>query len=159
MGRVVGAYGVAGWVRVRSFSERAADILNYDAWLLEDATGVRRLRLTQGRGHGKGVVAKLDGIDDRDAAQALAGAAIAVELNELPPLEPGDFYWAELEGLRVVTVDGAELGVVKRLMETGANDVLVVQGERERLIPYVAAVVRNVDLDSRTIEVDWDKDF
>ena len=80
-------------------------------------------------------------------------------MDELPPLEDGDFYWAELEGLRVVTVEGAELGVVKRLMETGANDVLVVQGERERLIPYVAAVVRNVDLDSRTIEVDWDKDF
>ncbi len=159
MGRVVGAYGVAGWVRVRSYAERATDILNYDSWLLEDESGVRRLRLVQGRGHGTGVVAQLEGIGDRDAALALAGAAIAVELNELPLLEPGDYYWAELEGLRVVTVDGAELGVVKRLMETGANDVLVVQGERERLIPYVTAVVRNVDLDRRTIEVDWDEDF
>ncbi len=159
MGRVVGAYGVAGWVRVRSYAERAADILNYDAWLLEDESGVRRLRLAQGREHGKGVVAQLEGVGNRDAALALAGAVIAVELNELPPLGPGDYYWAELEGLRVVTVDGDDLGVVKRLMETGANDVLVVQGERERLIPYVAAVVRNVDLDGRTIEVDWDKDF
>jgi 16S rRNA processing protein RimM len=114
----------------------------------------------QGHEQGKGMVAKLSGCDDRDAAVALVGAEIRIPRSALPKPKRGEFYWADLEGLDVVTVDGAPLGKVSHLFATGANDVLVVSGERERLIPYVTGqFVKKVDLDAGCITVDWDEDF
>jgi 16S rRNA processing protein RimM len=113
----------------------------------------------QARVHGAAVVAQLLGCEDRDAATALRGNEVAVLRAALPATEENEFYWTDLFGLKVVNVLGQDLGVVARIFETGANDVLVVQGERERLIPFVAAVIQKVDLASGIIRVDWGADY
>jgi 16S rRNA processing protein RimM len=161
LGRISGAYGVQGWVRVQSETSPRENILRYSPWCL--VRGERReLRdLDGGRMQGKSVVAKLSGCDDRDAAEALVGAEIAISRAQLPATtEPGEYYWVDLVGLEVRTLDGVVLGHVERLFETGANDVIVVQGDRERLIPYLwQQVVRDVDLETGVMRVDWDPEF
>jgi 16S rRNA processing protein RimM len=111
--------------------------------------------------HGKGVVAKLKGCDDRDAAAALMGMNIAIRREQLPAATEGEYYWADLVGLAVSNLEGVSLGVVEQLLETGANDVLVVvQGDVERLLPFVQGqFVKEVDLTNRRIIVDWDPEF
>lgn len=161
VGRVAGVYGVRGWIKVVSAAEPPEAILDYAVWQLRGDDGAWRPRtLIAGRLHGKGVLAQLADCDDRDTARTLIGAAVAVPRSEMPDPGAGRFYWADLEGLAVKTTAGAALGVVDHLIETGANDVLVVRGERERLIPYAwDAVVKTVDLDRGVIVVDWDPDF
>ncbi|MDX1432665.1 MAG: ribosome maturation factor RimM [Gammaproteobacteria bacterium] len=160
VGRVSGVFGVRGWVRVRSHTEPAERLLDYSPWLLEGAGEPRRLAPEQGRPHGEGLVAKLAGIDDRDQAMALVGADISVAREQLPALAEGEYYWVDLIGLEVVNREGRSLGRVADLMATGANDVLRVTGERERLIPFVTHdVVLAVDLAAGRIDVDWDPDF
>ncbi|ROR29825.1 ribosome maturation factor RimM [Inmirania thermothiophila] len=160
LGRVSGLYGVRGWVRVYSYTEPREGILRYDPWYLGHGGRWRRMDLVGGRRHGKGVVAALAGVADRDAAAALMGAQIAVRRSQLPPPAEGEYYWADLIGLEVRTVEGTPLGKVADLMETGANDVLVVRGERERLIPFLPGqVVRRVDVAGGLLEVDWDPGF
>lgn len=155
LGRIAGVYGIKGWVRVLSYTRVREDILRYPSWLV--GTEWRRVRV--GRRQGAGVVAQLEGIDDRDQALALVGAEIAVARSDLPALAPGEFYWADLIGLEVVTTQGVALGRVRRLFETGANDVLVIEGERERLLPYLKDVVKDVDLARGRMTVEWDADF
>ncbi|MGA7800465.1 MAG: ribosome maturation factor RimM [Gammaproteobacteria bacterium] len=160
IGQISGLYGVRGWVRVYSYTTPRTAILDLQPWMVRCGERWDRWALAEGRGHGKGVVVRLDGIDDRDAAAGLIGADIAVRREQLPSLGPGEYYWTDLEGLRVRTVDGRELGIVDHLFETGANDVIVVRGERERLIPFIKGqVVRRIDLGGGEIEVDWDPDF
>jgi 16S rRNA processing protein RimM len=161
LGRVSGAHGVQGWVKVYSETDPRENIVGYSPWYLGDARARTVWKVTGGRRQGKAVVAKLSGCNDRDTAESLQGLEIAVRRDQLPePTVPGEYYWADLVGLRVETVDGIELGQVERLFETGANDVIVVQGERERLIPYLwGQVVRDVDLDAGLMRVDWDPDF
>jgi 16S rRNA processing protein RimM len=106
------------------------------------------------------VIAHLAGCENRDQAQALMGCEIAIRRDQLPDAAPGEYYWRDLQGLTVVTIEGELLGTVDHLIETGANDVLVVKGDRERLIPFVLnQVIVNVDLDKQELRVDWDKDF
>lgn len=156
LGRISGVYGVRGWVRVFSETEPRDNILRYSPWLVDGAP----CAVAEGRVHGKGLVVRLAGCDDRDQAAALVGREIAVRRDQLPPPRPDEFYWADLEGLAVETVAGVALGRVSHLFATGANDVLVVSGERERLLPFVwDAVVRDVDFAAGRIEVDWDPDF
>ena len=160
IGRISGLYGVRGWVRVYSYTAPRAAILDLTPWTVRRGDGWSPWALAEGREHGKGVVVRLDGIEDRDAAAGLIGADIAVRRDQLPNLDPGEYYWTDLEGLRVRTVDGRDLGIVDHLFETGANDVIVVRGERERLIPFVKGqVVRRIDLSGGEMEVDWDPDF
>jgi len=160
MGRVSGVYGVRGWLKVRSDCEPAERLLDYSPWQLESAAGWRSYAVEEGRAHGQGLVVKLAGVADRDQARALGGADIAVLRSQLPALEADEYYWNDLVGLGVVTVEGEALGRVTGLMATGANDVLVVSGDRERLIPFIPdQVVVEVDAQSRRIEVDWDPDF
>ena len=161
IGRVAGVYGVRGWVKVLSSMEPPEAMLDHPSWRLRrGGSEWRIMTLVEGRSHGKGILAHLESCDDRDVARALIGAEIAVPRSELPDPEPNRFYWADLEGLTVRTVAGVALGVVDHLLETGANDVLVVKGERERLIPYIRdAVVIEVDLDQGMILVDWDPEF
>jgi 16S rRNA processing protein RimM len=110
--------------------------------------------------HGKGVIALLEGCDDREVARKLVGASIAIRRSQLEATAQGEYYWDDLLGLKVITVSGVELGIVDHLLETGANDVLVVVGERECLIPYVRdEVIVSVDLDASEIRVDWDPEF
>lgn len=186
VGRISGLYGVQGWVKVFSYTQPRKNILQYVPWYLgvvhagtdnTDAQGDDRLRdspsdgvrwqplqLESGRVHGKGIIARLAGISDRDAAAALLGRDIAVLRACLPVLQPDEFYWSDLVGLQVVGIDGSRLGVVDHLIETGANDVLVVrdegEGGRERLIPYLRdEVIKHIDLQAGVIRVDWDADF
>lgn len=160
LGRVSGLFGVQGWVKVFSHTEPRENIATYRNWHLQCHGEWQTARVEQGRRHGKGVVVKLAGIEDRDQAAALIGCDIAIERDQLPPLPPGEYYWTDLEGLRVVTLEGTELGRVSHLFATGANDVLVVQGERERMLPFVRPdVIQRVDLEQGLIEVDWDPEF
>lgn len=161
LGRVVGVLGLAGWVKVESYTRAREDLLQYEYWQLRLQEQWRPLRLLDGRIQGRSLVAKLQGVDSRDMAQALIGVDIAVNRDDLEPLAEGEFYWAELEGLRVVTVAGEEVGRVHHLIETGANDVLVVEraeGQGEILIPYIKSAVQHVDLGTGVIRVDWDID-
>ena len=173
-GRVTGCYGVKGWVRVQPFTEAAGDLLDFHSWWLQTRDGVREVQLDQGRLHGRGLVVHLSGVDDRAAAEALRGYSLLVRSGELPELGENDYYWHQLENLRVWCRDrngrdrdGAGeseqlLGCVHHLIETGANDVLVVApcegsiDDRERLIPYLPDdVIRRVDLEAGRIAVDW----
>jgi 16S rRNA processing protein RimM len=159
LGRVSGLFGVRGWVKVFSHTAPGTNILEYPIWNLLRPEGRVEARLTEGQAHGKGIIAHLEGYDDRDRAMTLVGADIAVRREQLPEPDENEFYWVDLEGLRVQTCDGVELGRVDHLFETGANDVMVVRGDRERLIPYVDGIVIDVDLEHRAITVDWDPDF
>ncbi|MDX1252517.1 MAG: ribosome maturation factor RimM [Gammaproteobacteria bacterium] len=159
IGRVSGVYGVRGWVKVYSYTEPREGILDYLPWQVRVGGQWQAMRVSDGRLHGKGVIAKLDGYDDPESAKTLRGADIAVHREQLPPPEEGRYYWSDLIGLEVVTLDGVALGKVDHLLETGANDVLVVQGERERLIPFIDQVVIDVDLVGKMMRVDWDPEF
>lgn len=162
MGRIVGLYGVQGWIKIESWSEPRTRIFTYQPWLLVSAPGVEReVTGAKGRPQGKGLVAQLPGVDDRDAAEALVGQDIYVSRDLLPPPGKDEFYWVDLEGLEVVTTEGVALGRVSHLFATGANDVVVVKdGTRERLIPFIqGSFVRSVDLSGGRMVVDWDPEF
>lgn len=159
LGRISGVYGLRGWVKVYAETRERADILEFDRWYLHRPDGWQAVKVMTGRLQAKGVIAQLEGVGDCDQARALIGTDIAVRRDELPPAEPGTYYWDELVGLKVVNLEGVEFGTVSHLFETGANDVIVVQGERERLIPYTRDAVKRVDLKSRVMHVDWDAGF
>ncbi len=160
LGRIAGVFGVQGWVKIESFTEPRDNILRYHPWRVRRGGNETLVAKPQGRAQGRGVVVHLPGTADRDAAAALVGAEIWIERDRLPKSRKGEWYWADLEGLEVSTVDGVRLGTVSHLVATGANDVLVVSGERERLIPFLpGSTVAEVDLAARTIRVDWDPDF
>jgi 16S rRNA processing protein RimM len=133
--------------------------LEYANWLIHRPDGWQSAEVAEGKRHSKTVIARLAGVDDRDQAAELVGCDIAILRDNLPEPEKGHYYFRDLEGMRVVDKRGAELGTVAYVMETGANDVLVTQGERERLIPFIAdKVILDVDLADGTISVDWDWD-
>jgi 16S rRNA processing protein RimM len=159
MGRITGLFGVRGWVKVYSYTEPREAVLNYDRWLLGRKNGWQEATVAEGQRHGKTIIARLDGYVDRDQAAGLVGADIGVPREAMPETESDQYYWSDLEGLRVLHRDGTELGKLAYLLETGAHDVMVVQGEQERLIPFVLdKVVLGVDLDKGEIEVDWEWD-
>jgi 16S rRNA processing protein RimM len=160
LGRISGLFGVAGWVRIFSHTSPRENILSYSPWYLLRGGRWERLGLEEGRRQGRSVVARLSGCADRDQAALLVGCDIAVRRDQLPEAGEDEYYWTDLEGLRVRTVDGVDLGVVDHLFETGANDVVVVRGDRERLIPYLwDRVVRSVDLEAGEMTVDWDPEL
>jgi 16S rRNA processing protein RimM len=160
LGRVAGLHGLHGWLKVLSYTEPPENILAYAKWQLLSESGCRVLAVTAGRAQGRRVLARLENVSDRDQAAALVGADIAVTRAELPATEHGEYYWSDLEGLNVRNLAGETLGTVTRLFATGANDVMVVSGERERLLPFVhGTVVKEVDLAGGEIRVDWDAEF
>lgn len=161
LGKVVGVHGIRGEVKLESYTEPRTQIFRYQPWQLRSATGETTIAGSRGREQGKGIVATLPGIADRDAAAALVGSEIRVERSALPAVGPGEYYWVDLEGLVVETVHGVSLGTVSHLVATGANDVLVVKDAmRERLIPFlVGSFVTQVDLAGGRIIVDWDPEF
>lgn len=160
LGRISGLFGVRGWVKVHSYTEPRENIVSFSEWILERDGDSHKLAVEAGHRQGRTVVAKLRGIDDRDAARAWLGAGVFVERSALPPCEPGEYYWVDLEGLAVRNTRGEHLGEVERMMATGANDVIVLSGGGDRLIPFVLdSVVRSVDLDAGVIVVAWDSSF
>ena len=151
-----------GEVKLESWTEPRDAIFRYQPWTLRDAQGrEREISGVRGRETGKHVVATFPDVADRTAAEALQGLEIHVPRDALPPSRPGEFYWADLEGLRVVTVDGVALGTVSHLFSTGANDVLVARDdERERMIPFVQPqYVTAIDIEGGVVTVDWDPEF
>lgn len=160
-GEISGVFGVKGLVKVFSFTDPRENILAYSPWILQKNNQTREVKIVGGQRHGNNVVAELDGVSDRDAALALMGWKILIRKQQLPKTEPGEYYWADLVGLNVKTEQGVSLGKVDNLLETGANDVLVVlDGETERLIPFLQQqTILHIDLDAGLMIVDWDPDF
>ena len=162
VGRISAVFGVRGWLKIRSYTQPIENILKYRPWQLCRQGRCFVVELMEGKRQGKGLIARLAGIDDRDQARELVGHSIHVPRDALPVLPEGEYYWSDLQGLAVVTTEGEELGRVDHLMETGANDVLVVveAGGRQRLIPYIKGqVVTAVDLEAGSLTVDWDPEF
>ena len=159
MGRIAAPFGVKGWVKVQPYSEDPGALMDFESWRVGRGEQHAHYTVEAVQGHGNALVAKLEGVDDRDAAYALRGQEVAVARRDLPPPEDNEFYWSDLVGLTVVNREGVVLGRVDSLMETGAHDVLVVKGQREHLIPFVAAFVGEVDRTKGMIEVDWGEDW
>ncbi|CAG1021969.1 Ribosome maturation factor RimM [Methylococcales bacterium] len=160
-GQISGIFGVKGFVKVFSFTQPRENILQYSPWILRKNNQVREIKVIGGQRQGNAVVAELEGIVDRDVALALMGSEILILKQQLPKPQPGEYYWADLVGLQVETQTGVKLGQVDHLLETGANDVLVVlDGEIERLIPFLQQqIVLKIDLEAGLMVVDWDPDF
>ncbi len=159
LGKIVGVFGVRGWVKVFSETRPREQIFKYSPWLLELNGKVTEVEVKEGRAQGKGLVARLDGYTDCGLAKELIGAAISIPQTALPETGIDEYYWSQLIGLQVENIQGSELGKVISLFDTGANDVLVVKGERERLIPFTEFAVIKIDLDDGKLTVDWDADF
>ncbi len=160
MGQLGTPFGVKGWVRIFADTEYPDSLLDYPVWYLETASGWQAFDVEAAEVHAKGLVAKLAGIDDRDLIASMRNRKIAVPRSELPEPEDGEYYWSDLIGLSVVNLAGESLGKVTQLLETGANDVLVIRdGETERLLPFVDAVVKTVDIAAALITVDWGLDY
>jgi 16S rRNA processing protein RimM len=161
VGKIVGLSGVQGWVKLESYTEPRMRIFAYQPWSLQKDGEGREISGAHGREQGKGMIATLPGVTNRDTAADLVGSEIRVARSALPKPKRGEYYWTDLEGMDVVALDGTALGRVSHLFSTGANDVLVARdGDRERLIPFVPKqFVREVDLDTGRITVDWDPEF
>lgn len=165
IGKIVSVHGVRGEVKVFSFTDPIDNLLDYTHWTLKRDGDVRQVELARGRSQNKVLVAKLKGLDDREEARLLAGFEICVPRSSLPDLTDDEYYWYQLEGLKVIDQAGQLLGRIDHLLETGANDVMVVKpcagslDDRERLLPYTAQCVLTVDLDAGEMRVDWDADF
>ncbi len=159
LGRISGLFGVKGWVKVFSHTEPREALLNYGHWLIRRSAEWQSVQVAEGKRHSKTVIVRLEGFDDRDKAAELIGCDIGVARAELPDPGDGHYYFGDLQGLKVVNSDGTDLGTVAYVMETGANDVLVTEGERERLIPFIAdEVILDVDLANGVISVNWEWD-
>ncbi|MDP1665068.1 MAG: ribosome maturation factor RimM [Methylobacter sp.] len=160
VGKLSGVFGIKGWVKVFSFTDPRENILTYSPWLLKKGDDTKTVNVVDGQLQGKTIVAQLTGVDDRDQAASLMGWDIFITQDQLPKAAKGEYYWSDLIGLNVETIDGVQLGVVDSLLETGANDVVIVQGERERVIPFLQGqTIINVDLNAGKIVVDWDPEF
>jgi 16S rRNA processing protein RimM len=163
LGKISGVFGVKGWIKVHSFTDPREGIADYPCWQILQKGQWREVQLESGQRQAKTVIAKLKGIDNRDDAMLLMGAEIAIYKHQLDDLDDDEYYWRDLQGLRVINAEGIDLGKVHQMLETGANDVMVVQEEKggqERLIPFTLKhTVQKVDLLAGVITVDWDADF
>ena len=159
VGHILGAQGIKGWVRIFSSTSPRENLVKYSPWVIEQGDENTVVNVT-GRIQGKNVVARLDGCDTRSQAEALTGCRILIAAAQLPDLQAGDYYWADLIGLTVESLQGEPLGVVSSMLETGADDVMVVTGDRERLIPFVIDdIVHKVDIEGQRLVVDWLPDY
>lgn len=160
VGRIGGPYGVRGWLRVFSLTEPKDNILTYRPWQLHLRGRWQTVDIMAGRQHGSELVIQIAHCVDREQAKEYTGAEIAIDRSQLQPLKPGEYYWQDLIGLTVMTTEDVVLGVIDHLLPTGSNDVLVVKGERQRLLPYLPGqVVVDIDLEQKIMRVDWDPEF
>lgn len=158
VGTLSGVYGVKGWVKVFSYTQPKENILVYKHWLLRLEGQWKKTKVVSAKTHGKGIIAQLEGCQDRDMAATLTGVEVAIAPEQLAKLPENEFYWAQLIGLQIVTTTGQTLGKVVRLMETGANDVLVT--DEDCMIPYARPeIVKAVDLEDGQITVDWINEY
>ena len=165
LGKITSVHGVRGEVKIYSFTDPIDNLLGYPAWTLKRDGEVKQVELVSGRLQGKILVAKLKGLDDREVARTFAGFDICVPRALLPDLDDGEYYWHQLEGLKVIDLQGQLLGRLDHLLETGSNDVMVVKpcpgslDDRERLLPYTEQCVQRIDLAGGEMQVIWDAEF
>ncbi|HYF98434.1 MAG TPA: ribosome maturation factor RimM [Coxiellaceae bacterium] len=159
LGKVGRTYGIKGWFHLISFAETEANLLQQATWYLKDHNQWQAFELEAQRPHGDGYIAKLKGYDTPEATRLLTNREIGIPRTELLDLPEDEYYWSDLVGLEVYTVEDVHLGKVTQLLATGANDVVCVQGERERMIPYIDSVIKEVDLEHKRLVVDWDPEF
>ncbi|PPD03846.1 MAG: ribosome maturation factor RimM [Methylobacter sp.] len=160
VGKICGVFGIQGWVKVFSYTDPIDNILSYSPWLLKNNADNKIIKVIRGKFQGKGIIAQLEDISDRDLAEALIGFDIFIDASQLPKAAAGEYYWSDLIGLVVETLDGVSLGRIDSLMETGANDVIIVQGEKERAIPFLqGSTIKTIDLAAGKMVVDWDPEF
>jgi len=155
MGRVTGSYGIQGWVRVFPYSDEREALAAYPEWWI----GGEPRRLREARVQGAVLVAKLDGIETREQALKLKGAEVAVQRAAFAAPAEGQYYYADLLGVEVVNLEGERLGTVSAMSSNGAHDMMALDGERKRLLPWIPQVVKSVDMAARRIEVDWGADW
>ncbi|MFK8031382.1 MAG: ribosome maturation factor RimM [Gammaproteobacteria bacterium] len=161
VGQLGTAHGIKGWSKVASFTSPRGNLLDYSPWYLKQGDVWQERKVLSSRVQGKGMVVQLDNVQNRDEALALRGTEVAIHRSQLPSLESDEYYWADLVGLNVVTIDNVPLGKVTEMLATGSNDVLIIDdNERQRLVPFIQGqVVKKVDLDNAVLSVDWDPDF
>jgi len=165
IGKIGAPYGVKGWVKITTYTDETQGVFEYSPWLLGD--GKKEYIVDLWRTHNKGVVAKLVGVESRDDAESIKNLEIFIKAEQLPELADDDYYWRDLVGMQVITENGYDLGVVKELFETGANDVMLVKansndafGQKERMLPFLREqVIKVVDMQAKTIKVVWDPGF
>lgn len=166
LGSINGTHGLKGWVKVFSYTDPLEAILDYSPWILRKGGAEKELTVKGGQVNGKRLIVQLEGVDTRDLAENLIGYEVHVSVDAMPDLEAGEFYWFQLEGLAVRNIDGEVLGKIDHMLETGANDVMVVEptddsiDKEQRLIPYLKGdVVKRVDQETGVVTVDWDSDY
>ena len=159
MGQVLAPFGVLGWIKIRPYTETQDGLSDYPKWWLGKKGAYSPYSLETAKVHGKELISKLQGVDDRDQALSLRGLEVVVPRRALPSTQPDEYYWTDLIGLTVWNTDNLVLGKVESLIATGANDVLVVAGERQRLIPFIASVVLSVELAAGRLTVIWGEDY
>jgi 16S rRNA processing protein RimM len=158
--RVGAPHGVRGWVKVDCFGGSPSEsLLGTTQWYIGEPRAWQRAEVAEITTHGRHIAVRLDGITDRDGATRLRHKQVALERSALPPTASGEYYWHDLQGLQVSNLQHEELGEVVDLIETGANQVLVVRGDREVLIPFLDGVIANVDMSARRLVVDWQADY
>jgi 16S rRNA processing protein RimM len=158
IGHISGVHGIRGWVRIHSLTEPREAIFEYQPWLLGESR--KEVRIAQGKKHGRHLIAAFENVNDRDGAETLVNRPIAAYRDQFSKLPDDEFYWTDLLGASVRLGDGTELGRIEKMLATGAHDVMVVKGERERLIPFVQGqYVKNVSLDDGIVVVEWDPEF
>jgi 16S rRNA processing protein RimM len=164
VGRVSGLFGIKGWVKVYSYTSPPENIVRYAPWFLQwpergnDSGTI--VSIAENRRQGKGLVVRFEGVEDRESASEWIGGDIFVDRDKFEVPVEGEYYWSDMTGLEVRTADGQVLGIVESMIETGANDVMVVEGDRRRLVPFLLGdVVKKVDIDAREVIVDWNPDF
>jgi 16S rRNA processing protein RimM len=161
MGRIVAAQGLLGWVKVQAFTQHLDTLIDYDTWQMgNDTHPWREFKVLECKPHTKVLVARLEGIADRTAAENCKGLLIAVPRSSLPKQGDDEYYWSDLIGMSVINLEGEQLGRVDNLLDMGANDILCVRSDKgEILIPFLAHVVQQVSLDEKLIRVDWQADY
>lgn len=160
MGYIKGAVGIKGWLKIGASTEYLDGLLDYSEWQLRKDSDIRVVEIEQGKLSNGELQVKLIGVDNRDAAALLRGYTIEISREDFAPAEDDEFYWTDLVGMKVLNCEGILLGEVKNLMETGAHDILVVNGEYgQKLIPFVEQFIQDVNADTQTIIADWGLDY
>lgn len=152
-------FGVWGWIKINSFTNPKENILSFKPWLIQRSSSWEEIYFEDSKKHLDNIIVKLSNCNSPEEAQNFTNVKIAVWSKQLPKLKTNEYYWSDLIGLKVVNLQKIDLGTVQELLETGANDVLIIIGDRKRLIPYISSVILKVDLAEKIIHVDWQHDF
>jgi len=157
VGKMGSTYGVQGWLKILSYTEKVNNILGFDPWYIEDGVNWKAVHIEESREHGKGIIVKFAGLNNPETARLWSGKKIAILRSQLPALPKNEYYWSDLKNLTVIDQHGKTLGKIIYLIETGSNDVLVVKGDKEYAIPYLPGrVVKDINLDDGVMHVDWE---